>query len=441
MGKYDFDLDLSTRNSISWIVRRLRPGTRILELGPANGRLTRYLAREMHCKVDIVEIDVEAGNEAALFADIACIGPIEGNIDSGQWLERLSGREYDYIVCADVLEHLRAPSRVLGDCLGLLKKDGSVLVSVPNIAHNAVIIGLMQGKFEYQDVGLLDNTHIHFFTRQSFRNMVSPLGYGVAVEDAIYVAVPDTELGADYGQIDRAVARGLKVRKDGIIYQGMFELKKRKDMHDAQETVLIESWPSYICECFPLEIGEQNFTQEKHCVCNAEPRINGKVWFDFDLTPFKPLAKLRIDPLNTNCLLRFIKMELVCETSIHPIENFALNGIKSGELLIFADEDPQIFLDVEDVKELKRIRGEFEILSYDDEQIPVVANLAVQAGRVPAMENRIIELENNVGGLERHVGGLERQLDDLKAHITELEAPPPPLSRKQLIKLFIKSFK
>ena len=416
MGKYDADLDLSTRNSLSLIVERLRPGTRILELGPANGRLTRHLARGMNCTVDIVEIDAEAGREAAAFADKACLGPVDGNIDSGRWAELLTGREYDYIVCADVLEHLRDPGRVLRDCQRLLKQGGSVVVSVPNIAHNSVIIGLIQSQFEYQSLGLLDNTHIHFFTSQSFRSMVAPLGYQVVLEDAVYVAVPDTELGTDYSQIDRTMARGLKLREDGIVYQWIFELKKREDMGEDQETVKIESWPSYICECFPLEAGEPDFSQSKHCTCGVLPKIHGRLRFDFDLTSFKPLSRLRLDPLNTNCMLRLLNLEMVCENGTRPVWNFAMNGIRSGDLLIFTEEDPQMYFEAEELQGLQRLRGEFEVLAFDDEVIPVMADLASQAGRVPA---------------------LEQQLTVWQQQLTVWQTEPP-LGRKALLKQFVK---
>ena len=401
MGKYDAELNLSVRTSLSLILQRLQPGGRVLELGPANGRLTRYMADELKCTVDIVEIDAEAGAEAAAFADIACLGPVEGNIDEGHWLERISGHEYDYIVCADVLEHLRNPGKVLGDCLGLLKKGGSLVASVPNIAHNGVIISLLSGYFDYRNLGLLDNTHIHFFTRLSFRNMAIQQGYKVVYETATYADVRETELGVDYSQIDRAMARALKCRPDGIAYQYVFELKNNAESAEDQETANVDSWSPYFCECFPLEKGQQDYTALKHCQQQVAPKLGGRLHFSFDLSGFAALTKVRIDPLNTNCILRLLKLELVYENGGRPAGNLSVNGIRSGQLLIFTDEDPQICLDIQDAEGLKGIRGEFEIISFDDEQISGVADLAKEAGLLSENANRACELEKLGAGLTR----------------------------------------
>lgn len=412
MGKYDVELDLSARNSLYLVIQHLSPGVTVLELGPANGRLTKYMSEKLHCSVDIVEMDEEAGRQAAAYANKACLGPVIGNIDLGNWVKELAGKQYDCIVCADVLEHLRDPARTLGICLGLLKQGGSLVASVPNIAHNGVIISLLQGRFDYTDVGLLDNTHIHFFSRQSFREMAVQQGFAVAYEEATYVDVPDIELGVDYGQIDRSLARALKCREDGIAYQYIFELKRREDMTGLHEITKIDSWSRYVCECFPLEQGQQDYTPLKHCLLRIEPRLNEILAFSFDLSNFSSLQKIRLDPLNTNCLLKFIKIELIYENEKRRLDSFIMNGTRSGDLLIFTDEDPQIFLDVEKPEGLKELRGEFEVILFDDNQISRISCL-------------VKELENQIKGLENHIRDMESLF---------------PIAIKQLIKKIIKTF-
>lgn len=379
MGKYDAELNLSVRTSLSLILQRLRAKSRVLELGPANGRLTRYMSEELQCQVDIVEIDEESGKEAAAFANLACLGPVDGDIDAGRWMERLAGNTYDYIVCADVLEHLRNPGKVLGDCLGFLKKGGSLIASVPNIAHNAVIISLLNGYFDYRNLGLLDNTHIHFFTRQSFRNMAMHQGYKVVFETATYADAEETELGVGYHQIDRTVARALKCRQDGTAYQFVFEIKSNADAGEEQETINLEACSRYYCECFPLEVGQQEYSQLKSCRQLVKPTVDGILQIDFDLAGFSPVQKLRIDPLNTNCILRLLNLELVYEDTVRPVGSFAVNGMQSGDFLVFADEDPQLEIGIGAPDGLKRVRGTFEIISFDDGQIAKIAELAGQA--------------------------------------------------------------
>ena len=165
MGKYDFGLDMYDENTISWIANSVEPDSDVLEFGPANGRLTRYLKEYKNCKVDIVEIDEESGSEAAQYAENALIGVDKGDIEKYYWLE--TGKKYDFIIFADVLEHLVHADEVLKRCRIAVKETGKVLVSVPNVAHNSVIIELLNDEFHYNPTGILDNTHVRFFTRST----------------------------------------------------------------------------------------------------------------------------------------------------------------------------------------------------------------------------------------------------------------------------------
>ena len=134
MGKYNFELDLFGNNTISWIANSVEEQSRVLEFGPANGRLTKYLSEQKKCKVDIVEIDSESGKEASQYAEKALIGELEGNIENYYWISQ--DIKYDYIIFADVLEHLIDPQSVLEHCSAVLGEKGKILVSIPNAAHN-----------------------------------------------------------------------------------------------------------------------------------------------------------------------------------------------------------------------------------------------------------------------------------------------------------------
>ena len=88
---------------------------------------------------------------------------------------------FDYIITADVLEHLREPEDVLKGLLPYLKKSGSVLCSLPNIQHISIIKNLMKGKFEYTDSGILDKSHLRFFTMHSTRELFANVGLSIEV--------------------------------------------------------------------------------------------------------------------------------------------------------------------------------------------------------------------------------------------------------------------
>jgi predicted TPR repeat methyltransferase len=88
-------------------------------------------------------------------------------------------RRFDVVVCADVLEHVADPESVLARVREWIAPDGLLLVSLPNVANVAVRISLLAGRFEYADAGILDRTHLRFYTRRSARRLVEGGGFRI----------------------------------------------------------------------------------------------------------------------------------------------------------------------------------------------------------------------------------------------------------------------
>jgi len=169
--------------------QRLRPrianavpegARRVLDVGCAEGELGRFL-RE-HRRVSYVagiEVDPQAAARAreALHHVVACDLNATG---SGEVLAGLPKQGFDCIVFADVLEHLIDPWRWLRDLAGLLVPGGTVIVSLPNLRYYRVVLALLfRGRFEYQDEGILDWTHLRFFTEQTARGLLEQAGLEV----------------------------------------------------------------------------------------------------------------------------------------------------------------------------------------------------------------------------------------------------------------------
>ncbi len=91
----------------------------------------------------------------------------------------LAGKKFDLILFGDVLEHMVDPARVLARILPHLEDDGRVLVSLPNVAAWPVRLGLLAGRFEYEQSGILDDTHVRFFTRSSAIRLLEGAGLEV----------------------------------------------------------------------------------------------------------------------------------------------------------------------------------------------------------------------------------------------------------------------
>lgn len=228
--KYDFDLAWSEDNSMTLLLRQIQPGSTVLEFGTATGYMTRYLKEQLHCRVYGVEIDPEAAKQAAGYVE----DMIVGDIDALAWAQRWQDVRFDYILFADVLEHLRDPWKVMREAAALLQADGVMLTSIPNISHNAVIMELLAGRFEYRKLGLLDDTHLRFFTRDSVKGLLRQAGLQPYLWLDTRAKAQDTELQAQPDVFSQTFRTLLDSRPDGEVYQ--FVTASRKEQAASEES-------------------------------------------------------------------------------------------------------------------------------------------------------------------------------------------------------------
>lgn len=139
---------------------------KVLEIGCATGYMSKYLKENNSCKVTGVEINKDFVKNAKDVCDRLIIGDIE-NKDTLNKINDI----FDVIICADVLEHLFNPYFVLINLKNFLTKDGNIIVSIPNVACWEIRKRLLVGNFDYEDSGILDKTHIRFFTLKTAREM------------------------------------------------------------------------------------------------------------------------------------------------------------------------------------------------------------------------------------------------------------------------------
>ena len=98
-------------------------------------------------------------------------------------LHFLPRQYFDLIILADVLEHLRNPDRVLLHMKRLLKKDGIIIISLPNIAYYTIRFELLLGRFKYRDLSILDPSHLRFFTQDTASEMFRDCGFKILKVD------------------------------------------------------------------------------------------------------------------------------------------------------------------------------------------------------------------------------------------------------------------
>jgi SAM-dependent methyltransferase len=102
--------------------------------------------------------------------------------DLEQPIQLPEGRTYDYVVVADVIEHICNRQQLLRTARRFLKEDGRLIISTPNIAIWFYRLSLLVGRFEYGPRGVLDETHVHLFTRDTFRREVQNAGFRILTQ-------------------------------------------------------------------------------------------------------------------------------------------------------------------------------------------------------------------------------------------------------------------
>ncbi len=187
--QYHRDFNPAANDSLAKLARLVRSGSEILDLGCGTGVLATYLTDECGCWVDGIEFNPTAAQVGQLTFRSLWIADL--NYTDPATL--VGAARYDAIICADILEHLIAPAALLNRIGDLLKPNGQLLLSVPNIAHAGLIAELLNGEWRYRQEGLLDDTHLRFFTRNSLMQLLNEGGWKICNWDRVIVPIEDSE--------------------------------------------------------------------------------------------------------------------------------------------------------------------------------------------------------------------------------------------------------
>ncbi len=198
-----YPLKLSQGSSHDYVVRMAGSGQTVLDIGCGEG----HVARRLNDAGNIVTgVDTLAEPSELSAFDRYYRADLDDGLDSV--IAQLNGKRFSRVLLLDILEHLRAPERILRQCPRLLQPDGRLIVSVPNIANITVRAKLLLGIFNYADRGILDRTHLRFFTRRTARRMLESCGYKV-VREKLTVMPVELVLGTSPNLLLRALTRAL----------------------------------------------------------------------------------------------------------------------------------------------------------------------------------------------------------------------------------------
>lgn len=169
---------------------------KVLAIGCACGDTLLHIKNKYpQAELTGIEFSKKAAASADLFAGVI-------TADSEQIPLPYSEGHFDYIILADVLEHLKNPWQTLLNLQTWLKPDGQLLASISNVTHFTVLRSLLQGHWHYEESGILAKTHLRFFTLQEMNKMFENAGYGIVQ----YLPQPFDENGADREFIDQLTA-------------------------------------------------------------------------------------------------------------------------------------------------------------------------------------------------------------------------------------------
>ncbi|MBI3724781.1 methyltransferase domain-containing protein [bacterium] len=225
--RYDFDFEPDPRASpYGWAAERVRPGSRVLDLGCGNASVLAFLLKEKRCEV--LGVDRSPHANLRIPGDRFRAHDLERDRESVVALAR--SFEPDYVLLLDVLEHLLEPERLLAALGASLPSRARVLVSLPNVASASVVLRLLVDDFSYQESGLLDATHLRFFTEKTARAALARSSLDVVSVSRIERSLAIQEWTAPLASRDQeALARALEQWNAGTrSYQVLLEAAPRQ---------------------------------------------------------------------------------------------------------------------------------------------------------------------------------------------------------------------
>ncbi|MDG4549488.1 MAG: methyltransferase domain-containing protein [Candidatus Contendobacter sp.] len=460
-----------SQDSLAKLARLVRPASRVLDLGAGPGVLGRYLAERLGCTLDGVEGNPHAAAEAApWYRRLEC-----ADLERIDLAERFTGCRYDFIVCADILEHLRQPGDLLAQLTSLLAPNGRVLASVPNIAYAGLIADLLAGEFRYRPEGLLDETHLRFFTLTSLSRLLEQHGLEVVAVDAALRDVRESEFtDRHWSALPPALTRALLGRPEALVYQFIVAAAVGSETLDSIPPIPTCPSPElrFACQLFWRLPGEPYREHASSAAWGRLGEARQRVALPLPPSPIPPEA-LRLDFADRPGLIRLYALGLHDNAdrllwewdgrrdslAMQPGQQlaFAEPVLSPGATVLLAGEDPSLELPIPamalaELREGGELRLELswpmslDYLALVQDCIPrrdaeaMRADLArreeeLKASVTALMERNVglesalaarnareVDLEKALAALTTREAELERQADALRALLNEQSA-------------------
>ena len=428
------------RTSLSVLAGLVEEGAKVLDLGCGSGALGQHLSSTRGCTVDGVTLsEAEAAHARPYYRRV-----VVDNLESCDLITTFAGNLYDFIVCADVLEHLSHPEHILGACRELLSAHGQLLFSVPNAGYCGLVADLLHGEFRYRDEGLLDRTHLRFFTRRSLTRLMHQQQWSIGALDTIRRELTESEFQIEFDALPPAVARYLLASPDALTYQFIGYARPIKpDTAAATPPSLIpsETRPASAIFTAQLYLGEAGQYSESNKIICAGIIGSPRQTLRFTLPCFQGKApRLRLDPADRPGFLHLYAIRLcsgegsVCWQWTATAHSDAVLGTEAHQqifwqaslpiapraiLLLLTGNDPWFELPI-DIKALARCLQSPGSTLEVELGWPMSADYLTLSSTVNNLEEQIAHMERTLTGVQNERIQATTALTAANTQITQL---------------------
>lgn len=214
--KYEYNVELGSDSGPARVVRMVGEYMKVLEIGAGPGSITKQLTAVSNCRVTALDIDAESVKKILPFCERA----YQADLNDVTWPRVLGAdNKFDVLVAADVLEHVYAPLTVLNAMKKLLDERGYLVVSLPHVAHSVIHACLFNEDFDYNDVGLLDRTHIRFFGIKNIQKLFEDAGLKIVHAEFVVRNPEHTEFSKLWAKTSQEFRDVLNSNPFGLVYQ------------------------------------------------------------------------------------------------------------------------------------------------------------------------------------------------------------------------------
>lgn len=228
---YDIDLD-NKNDSHAIIVNAAKSAKCILDVGCGVGYIGGNLKKLGAKTVDGIELDAKARKIAEKVYDKVYGFSLNYDAYNKEYAKFLAeSKKYDTIIFADILEHLTEPGQVLADFSKKLTSTGKIIVSIPNIGNMSVIAELLDQEFDYTKTGIMDSTHLRFWTENSFYDFLDN------INEAFNLKLQGKLIAQTFArneEIDDAVFAKILGNKI-YVFQNIFEIRQVDSPHQPRK--------------------------------------------------------------------------------------------------------------------------------------------------------------------------------------------------------------